>query len=215
MPKKKANEIPIRHLTVLLLKRNIDLPSQALKEPASLKRIELQPEAGLDGVLFIRPPKRSTPPWVTFLEQGTTEPLPDLANTSTAAVLFVRSGECLLAYCFGHGRAFLRPGSIEFTFGLKVALNAVDPEKLRSLDSRTFEQMTLQTRRQASRATTLQGFGVDVTSDLLRSVTGEPRDATLAVRLTGRDALVLDARVLLSGLQPQAKTLLALQESTA
>ncbi|HEX8619031.1 MAG TPA: DUF6119 family protein [Thermoanaerobaculia bacterium] len=215
MPKKKSAEIPIRHLTVLLLKRNIELPTQALKEPASLKMIDLKPDSGVDGVLFIRPPKKSTPPWVAFLEQGTTERLPDLANTSTAAVLFVRSGEDLVAYCFGRGRAFLRPDSIEFTFGLKVALNAVDPEKLRSLDSRAFEQMTLQTRRQASRATTLQGFGVDVTSDLLRSVTGEPRDATLAVRLTGRDALVLDARVLLSDLQRQTERLLELQESTA
>jgi hypothetical protein len=62
MPKKKANEIPIRHLTVLLLKRNIELPTQALKEPGSLKKIELKPDSDLDGVLFIRPPKRSTPP---------------------------------------------------------------------------------------------------------------------------------------------------------
>lgn len=215
MPTKKVNEVPIRHLTVLQLKENIELPVQALKEPALLKKIELSPASGLDGVVFVRSPKESTPPWVHFLEQGTSEALPALANTSTAAVLFIRTDEHLLAYCFGRGRAFLRPDSLEFNFGLRVALNAVDPEKLRSLDSRTFEQMTFQTRRQSSRGTALQSFGIDVTSDLLRSVTGEPRDTGLAVRVTGRDALVLDARVQFSDLREQAKKLIELRQSSA
>jgi len=215
MATKKADQLPIRHLTVLHLKKNIELPTQALKEPSGLWEVELKPASGLDGILFIRSPRKSTPPWVLFLEQETIEPLPDLANTSTAAVLFIRTDDDLLAYCFGRGRAFLRPDSIDFNFGLRVALNAVDPEKLRSLDSRAFEQMTFQTRRQASRATALQSFGFDVTSDLLRSVTGEPRDTNLAVRITGRDALVLDARVDLKDLQAQAKKLVELRESNA
>lgn len=214
MPKKKSEEVPIRHLTVLLLKDNIELPTQALKAPESLKRIDLRPDMELDGELFIRSSRLSTPPWVAFLQEGATERLPDLSNASTAAVLFVKADEHLLAYCFGRGKAFLRPDSIEYTFGLRVALNAVDPEKLRSLDSRTFEQMTLQTRRQASRGTTLQTFGVDVTSDLLRSVTGEPRDKTFAVRLTGRDALVLESRVKIADLLAQARKLVELREST-
>ena len=209
----KKDQLPIRHLTVLQLKKNLELPSQALKEPGGLKKVELKPTFGLYAELFIRSPRRSTPPWVLFIEEGTSESLPDLANTSTAAVLFIRTGDDLLAYCFGRGRAFLRPDSIDFNFGLRVALNAVDPEKLRSLDSRAFEQMTFQTRRQASRATALQSFGFDVTSDLLRSVTGEPRDTNLAVRLTGRDALVLDARVQFADLQLQAEKLVDLRES--
>jgi hypothetical protein len=200
---------------VLQLQKNIELPTQALKEPAALEKVELKPTSGLDGLVFIRHPRRSTPPWVLFLEQETIEPLPDLANTSTAAVLFIRTGDDLLAYCFGRGRAFLRPDAIDFNFGLRVALNAVDPDKLRSLDSRAFEQMTFQTRRQASRATALQSFGLDVTTDLLRSVTGEPRDTSLAVRVTGRDALVLDARVELADLQAQAKKLVELRGSDA
>jgi uncharacterized protein (TIGR04141 family) len=75
--------------------------------------------------------------------------------------------------------------------------------------------MTFQTRRQASRATAFQSFGLDVTTDLLRSVTGEPRDTTLAVRVTGRDSLVLDARVDLADLQAQAKKLVELRGSDA
>lgn len=109
MPKRKPDEVPLRHLPVLLLKPNIELPTQALKEHASLKRIKLTPAIGAVAELFIRLPKRNTPPWVVFLEEGTTEPLPDLANASTAAVLFVRADQHLLAYCFGRGRAFLRP----------------------------------------------------------------------------------------------------------
>jgi uncharacterized protein (TIGR04141 family) len=215
MPKRKPGELPVRHLTVLLLKDNVEIPSQALKQPDSLKRIDLSPTSGVDGVVYLRATRQTVPPWVAFLEEGTIEPLPHLANASTAAVLFLRSEARRFAYCFGRGRAFLRPDAIDFGFGLKVALNAVDSDKLRSLDSRTFEQLTFQTRRQASSATALRSFGIDVTADLLRSVTGEPRDKTFALRVTGRDALVIDARVTFAGLQAQARTLMELRESTA
>jgi uncharacterized protein (TIGR04141 family) len=215
MAKRKAGELPVRHLVALLLKDHIEIPSQALKQPDSLKRIELKDTSGLEGVVYVRSPKHATPPWVAFLEEGTVEPLPHLANASTAAVLFVRSETRLLVYCFGRGRAFLRSDAIEFGFGLRVALNAVDPDKLRSLDSRAFEQLTFQTRRQASSATALRSFGIDVTADLLRSVTGEPRDKSFALRVTGRDAVIIDARTTFAGLQAQARTLLELHQSTA
>ena len=58
-------------------------------------------------------------------------------------------------------------------------------------------------------------FGLDVTHDLLRAVTGTPRDDTLGHRLTGADALAISTRVQLPELPALAKRLLAAYRSDA
>lgn len=58
---------------------------------------------------------------------------------------------------------------------------------------RTFEELTLHTRRQASRGASLNTFGVNIAQDLLRAVTGKPRDEAFARRVSGADAVVLSA----------------------
>lgn len=80
---------------------------------------------------------------------------------------------------------------IEFQFGLRVALNRIDPRQIRSLDTKTFEDFVVSTNTQVSRSAELPAFRVDVSTDILRAVTGEPGDTSLAKRLTGSDALVL------------------------
>ena len=87
---------------------------------------------------------------------------------------------------FGQGRHQLHHEAFELDFGLKVTLNSVDADKLRSLDVRTIEEVTVHTRRQVSRSSSLDAFNVDIQRDLLGSVTGEPSDTSLAKRLTGQ-----------------------------
>lgn len=185
----------------------------ALKSPGSLGHYDLNPALPIQGALYVRVPSRKPPRWLEFVRSGLAGTLETLENVSTAAVLFIVAGSHTFALTFGHGRNLLKPDSYEMDFGLKVALNIVDPDRLRSVDVRTFEELTLHTRRQTSRGATLDAFGLDVSQDLLRGVTGEPRDISLAKRVTGSDALTLNVQVDLSGLGKKCEEVFAAYKS--
>jgi uncharacterized protein (TIGR04141 family) len=115
---------------------------------------------------------------------------------------------------FGGGRHLVVPDMVEEDFGLRVVLNSVDPEKLRSVDAKNIDETTMHTRRDVSRESTFSTFGLDVTQDLVRAVTGTPRDETLAHRLTGADALGLSSRTQVPDLPALAARLLDAYRST-
>jgi uncharacterized protein (TIGR04141 family) len=203
-----------RHLTLLLIRKDIHSPEQALKEPGRLETLELPKDFEFQGSLHLSKPPPKEPRWASFLREGFTEDVPFTQSATAAAVLFVSAGSRLFAVTFGQGRHLLRPEAFEIDFGLKVTLNSVDEKKLRSLDLRTFEELTLHTRRQVSRSSSLEAFNVDIRRDLLGSVTGEPSDSTLAKRLTGRDALAFTGPLAFSELASKCESLLAHYEST-
>jgi uncharacterized protein (TIGR04141 family) len=96
------------------------------------------------------------------------------------------------AFTFGYGRGLLNPRKIVPQFGLRVALNRIDPRQIRSLDTKTFEDMVVSRATQASKSSELPTFGVDVSRDILRAVTGQPNDDKIGKRLSGSDALVVN-----------------------
>lgn len=59
-------------------------------------------------------------------------------------VLLVKASKRLFALTFGSGRHLLEYGAYERNFGLRVALNLVDPDQIRSAQSRTFVDTALQ-----------------------------------------------------------------------
>lgn len=188
MPRRSKKRV--RHLTMFLLKDEIRQSRDALKDSESLTLCKLRDGLPFKGRFYLQPQHEKPPGWLSFVRPGLAKSL-DLTNQRTAAVLFVRSGGRRFALTFGYGRNLLKPESFERNFGLKVALNTVDPKTLKSVDARTFEDLTLVTRRQASRGSELSAFGLDVTQDVLRAVTGKPRDANFARQVTGADALAI------------------------
>jgi uncharacterized protein (TIGR04141 family) len=91
---------------------------------------------------------------------------------------------------------------------LRVVLNTVAPDQLKSVDAKTIDETTVHTHRDVSRDSPFAAFGLDVSRDLLRAVTGTPRDQTLAHRLTGADALGIQTRLQLPELPRLAEGLL-------
>jgi hypothetical protein len=59
------------------------------------------------------------------------------------------------------------------------------------MDTKTFEDLVVTRTLHASKCTDLPTFGINISRDILRAVTGEPRDTSLSKRLSGADALVL------------------------
>jgi uncharacterized protein (TIGR04141 family) len=104
------------------------------------------------------------------------------------------------AITFGTGRHILKPESIEERFGLLVVLNSIKADAIKSIDKKTIDAISKQTREQASREVDAQSFGLDIERDLLRAVTGTPTDVALGQKLSGSDSLKITVRADLSDL---------------
>ncbi len=188
-----AGQPPIAKLTFSLIKdavgRDGVLQSPDLVVPHIVSALDASRPS-----LFIGTSVPHAPRWQAYLEPHVTSDLQGLYAASSSAVLLVEASDRLVAVTFGQGRHLLSGEALVQDFGLKVVLNTVAPDQLKSVDAKTIEETTLHTRRDVSRDSSFAAFGLDVTRDLVRAVTGTPRDTALGHRLTGSDALGLWTR---------------------
>jgi uncharacterized protein (TIGR04141 family) len=182
------------------MKSDVVTERDALRAPDKLTRLPLLGTADFGGELWLRSPNRKDPDWQGFLAPILESAIDGHQTSSVAAVLFVRVDDRLVAITFGYGRNLLKTGSYELGFGQRVALNRIDHTQIRSLDLRTYEDIVVQTKKQTSRSSAIGAFGLDVSRDLLRAVTGEPRDNRLGSRLSGSDSLTVSIAIEPSGL---------------
>jgi uncharacterized protein (TIGR04141 family) len=182
-------DVKTQRLTIFLL-QNISGPEQAIAKGKSPTAVPLDANSGVSGTFFYLSKPPSPPGWMPYVKE-IAPALPDLSSSSASGVLVVHAHDRHFALTFGYGRSLLDLSKIERQFGLKVALNRIDPAQLRSMDTKTFEDLVVTRTYQASKSTDLPTFGIDISRDILRAVTGEPRDASLSKRLSGADALVL------------------------
>jgi uncharacterized protein (TIGR04141 family) len=209
-----ARKPRLEKLTFYLLGQEV-ARADVLREPDSLTGYRVPALSSTEDSLYLPESFPKRPRWAAFLDQHVSPALPELRTASASGVLLLEASGRLFAVTFGpRGRHLLDPEAFEQDFGLRVVLNTVAPDQLKSVDARTIEETTLHTRRDVSRDSSLSAFGLDVSRDLLRSVTGTPRDTTLAHRLTGADALGLETRAQVPDLPALAKRLLTEYQST-
>ena len=180
-----------QRLTIFLL-HDVEDFADALDEGAN-QSVDLQDVTGIDGRFFWRSRPASPPPWVDYLRPVLSEVPGPLRSSSASGLLLLRTAGHQFALTFGYGRSLLDLSKVVRQFGLRVALNTIDHEQIRSVDTKTFEDMVVSRNTQVSRSTELPVFGVDVSRDILRAVTGEPRDKQrFGKRVSGADAAVLN-----------------------
>jgi uncharacterized protein (TIGR04141 family) len=201
-------KIPQRELTVYLLKPSFKEHADAIADAGRLKPFTITSGAATIGRLYVKPPRGKPPRWAAFFaDHVDANELGKVA--STAAVMLVKTRERLLALVFGAGRFLLLPDCWEERFGLRVALNSIAPDKIRSMDKRTFDALSTHSRIQGSRDGAAPDFGIDIEKDLVRAVTGTPIDAdTFGKRLSGMDALHCAVRVLAAEVKPLLRSFL-------
>ena len=180
-----AKQNPTRKLSIRLLRPGL-APADALRAGVKLEEWHKIADAQLAvGTLGGEPPD-----WASFLELADDEKK-RLRNRLPYALLFLRVGDRWFCIAFGSGHIKLRLGAFEENFGLRVALNEINPEELKSIDVRTPDSNTLMRRSQSSRGSDQGAFGVDVHQDILRVIAGKAHDVTFAKSLTGADGLTL------------------------
>ena len=170
--------------------------------------MQVKANIGIVGELWYVVPKPKAPSWTTFVKPLLESRIESVLTSSASAVLFIEASKRIFAITFGYGRGLLKPDCFIQGFGQRVALNRIDHRHIRSVDLRTFEEMVVSTRKQASRSSDIGAFGLDVSRDLLRAVTGEPRDVAFAKRLTGKDALTFSTVIEASELGTKCRDLL-------
>lgn len=202
-----AKKRRLQKLTVSLIKDGVDA-GEALRERDDLVRYDVPPLAVHQGQLVAAPRPPLEPGWLKYLSPHLDRNPVGIFTASASALLLFEVAGRLFAVTFGQGRHLLLPDAIEPDFGLKVVLNTVAPDQLKSVDAKTVDDTTVHTRRDLSRSSSLSAFGLDVTRDLLRAVTGTPQDPSLAHQLTGADALGIHTRDQVPDLPALAERLL-------
>ena len=86
---------------------------------------------------------------------------------------------------------FLVEECIESDFGFWAAINLLNPQKIRSIYAATIEDMVIHSQKQASYATEQNEFSINTYQDIMTSIAGEALDESKAVRVSGRDSLLV------------------------
>jgi uncharacterized protein (TIGR04141 family) len=174
-------------LTIYLIKPGT-ARSECLNEARKTSTYEFTLPDGTKGNVHTSSMPPHDPKWVSLLAEAVPN-LPMLRSSNASALLFIPRGDRLFALTFGYGRSFLLPGSWDEDFGLKVTLNSIDSDRIKTIDRATLDAIGQHSRIQASREAKIGEFGLDLEQDFLQAVTGIPTDPTLGKQLTGKDAL--------------------------
>lgn len=189
MPKDRTHR-----LTIFLLKESLASPDDAV-DKTGVKE-EAVSCGGVAATLFYRQANAHPPGWSSFFDGDPVHGrLLGLKVASNGALMLVPAGGRHFAMTWGTGRHMLAPGTYEENFGLRVTLNSLTAEQIRSIDHVTFDAHTLHQRAQSSRAGTFYDFRVDIDQNLVKSLTGSPSDKTLAVRMTGVEPLSISVQI--------------------
>ncbi|MAD70475.1 MAG: hypothetical protein CL538_08250 [Alcanivorax sp.] len=163
--------------------------SDFLKGASQVNAYDLDKNYGLEGKLFVKVPEEKKPKWSSFAESITGVPLNELANRSSAAVLIIKTATSTMAFTFGYGRFLVDAKYFVHDFGIKTALNTLNHDSLRSIDLLTLEDQPVQKKSQASRESAVEAFGVDISRDVLRAVTGSPKTGVHLKNISGGDSV--------------------------
>lgn len=187
-------------LTIYLGKRGLTEIEQVLTAPASLRSFPIADNEGPLGTLYIQARAARPPRWARFFE-GHIDRNAFGRISSAAAVFLVSADDRMFLLTFGQGRHLIKSESVEDRFGLRVTLNSIAEDRVRSLDKQTFDTIARHTRIQSSKETRPSDLGIDIDQDILRVITGSPANEALGKTLSGLDSLHAMVRVDLKGLR--------------
>jgi uncharacterized protein (TIGR04141 family) len=161
-----------------------------------------------ENALFTFPGIRITPRWVGHLK-----PVfrieEDITSLSPCAVLNFKMRDRFFAVTFSYGHVFVDDAKTVADFGLKVAINAVSDDKLRSVEHSNIGA-AIRDFTQATGQRELKAFGFDEALDIIRKVTGYATDDDFAGLVTGGRALRFSKKMEITDIPTKATDALAL-----
>ncbi|MCX8665227.1 MULTISPECIES: TIGR04141 family sporadically distributed protein [unclassified Gilliamella] len=163
--------------------------SNFLKTEIKINSYDLDDKYKLDGKFYVKISTDKKPEWHKFTENITGKSLDELMNRSSSAVLFIKNQDVIIAFTFGYGLFLIDTKYFVQDFGIKTALNTLKHDSLRSIDLHTLDDQSIQKRSQASRNSGVTAFGIDISKDVLRAVTGTAKKGINFKNISGGDAV--------------------------
>lgn len=201
------------NFTIFLMKEHVTNWKSCIKTGLNIKFSKIKEQYGLDGVIGITDSNAKPPKWKELLQKFTEDTLEIDSNVSNKAIMLVKINDRIMAITFGYGRAFLREESIEKNFGFIAALNLLDPQKIRSINSATVEDMVVHVQKQSSYSTGQEEFAINTVNDIMMSVTGKAQDTMCANNVSGKDSLVVSVEMSVADLKEKLEMYLDAYES--
>ncbi|MBQ9610705.1 MAG: TIGR04141 family sporadically distributed protein [Lachnospiraceae bacterium] len=187
--------------TVFLIKDYVKIFENCIKKEAPVEFIELKKELDLDGKVVVSDSSVNKPKWTEIIDYFSDKEIEIDFNVSNKALLLLRINGRIFALTFGYGRSFLIDENIEKDFGLKTALNLIDTNKIKSINSATIEDLVVYTQKQSGFATEQSNFDINTINDIMTSVTGTTKNDSLATRISGKDSLLVTIKMSISELK--------------
>ncbi len=160
-----------RSFTIFLLKENCDAGNSLDRNHELVGPVTEANNLPEGATVYIVADKPAAPPWWKDY-WGIQE---DVRQVSTGAIVFLPVGDRCFALTFGHTRHNLQEICYEYDFGLRSALNALDPKKLKSTD--TIQPETAKRHRiQIPVANDLTFFDFDRDESIIKRLTGAVKD---------------------------------------
>ncbi len=207
MGRKKSQDKKHR-LTIYLFKEDCLNFSDALKDESLLVKHSIKGFIDKEMALYVKGSHSNPPRWLRFFDGFLAKDIDDVFNSSSAAVLLVKQGKRIFAFTFGHGWFLLNLSFAEDNFGLKVALNSIDVDKIRSVDVKNLDTVIRQSKVQVSQVGTVDNFGLNIDRDILNAVTGLSNEPSLGKQISGATSFHLSVAVKIDTLSPLCETLL-------
>lgn len=197
MTKIKANK-----LSIYLIKQEYSSLEDIFKDHKKLERENIDNV----GDFYYGDSHASSPSWIKKFFGSSFDNKTDDANlkiftASSKAVFLVKVEERFFALAFGYGHTLLKTGVWEERFGLKVVLNVVDSDNLRSIDKKNMSVVPKLSKEQMTKDGTFSDFGIDVEQDLIQGITGKTKIEDFGQTITGKDALSLSVKKDISNIQ--------------
>ncbi|MGL4644628.1 MAG: TIGR04141 family sporadically distributed protein [Vagococcus fluvialis] len=178
-------------LSIFLHTREVKSFDACIKKKSrdSSEIYDVKREIGMTGKIYVHDSIENIPDWKVTLEKLTTKTIEISNNSSNKAVVVFKYRNRYFSVVYGYGRSMLEDGSIERNFGLIVAANLIDPQKIRSLNSMTIEDTIVDTQKQSAFYSNQTDLQVDRNKEILKSVSGAPKLESEARFLVGTDSL--------------------------
>lgn len=171
----KAKKFSFQLSAFLITEKTKNLNSLISCNFNDISEFKINDEFGLDGSIFVKkkPDELSRPKWSTHLDKLHGKKIDHLEKSSSSAVLILKLEKGIIAFSFGYGRHLLKDEILCTDFGIKTALNTLNHETLNSVDLLSLDTSPIQKRNQAIKSSHINNFGVDVSRDVLKAVTGQ------------------------------------------
>jgi uncharacterized protein (TIGR04141 family) len=179
-------------LTIYLIKDKFKIKSAVIKRKGDTISI-----AGI-GTFYTEPSQISPPSWFeNFFKEKVKNVTLFVASARGVLLTTIKykQKKVMFAVSFGTGFHMLNQEAIEEGFGLKVTLNSVDKDSIRSIEKSSIGANSKRSREQMTKSTNATEFGIDVEQDLLRAVTGSSKYFQLGKTISGADALSASVKV--------------------